>query len=70
MNELMQWIAIQWASERRMQFNHAVNSFNKHFLGLIREGCNEVEAIKRWVGYVQEQALIVAKEYILVHYLH
>ncbi len=61
MNELMQWIAVQWASDRGMQFNHAVNSFNKHVVGLINQGYEQVEAIKWWVGHVQEQALVVAK---------
>ena len=44
-DELVQWMGVQWAAKQGMQHNHATNSFNKHIPAIIQEGYIEVDAI-------------------------
>ena len=55
-DELIQWMVLQWALRLGMQHNHALNSFNKHIPAIILEGYTEVDALKLWMQHVQQQA--------------
>ena len=55
-DELIQWMAVQWAVKQGMQHNHALNSFHKHIPAIIQEGYTEVDAIGLWMEHVQQQA--------------
>lgn len=56
-DELVQWMALQWALRSGMQHNHALNSFNKHVLRMIAQGYTEVDAIGLWMQHVQQQSI-------------
>ncbi len=55
-DELVQWMGVQWAVKQGMQHNHATNSFNKHIPAIILEGYTEADAIGLWMQHVQQQA--------------
>ncbi|MBO3463099.1 ATP-binding protein [Aetokthonos hydrillicola Thurmond2011] len=55
-DELVQWMAVQWAAKQGMQHNHAANSFNKHVGAMVQQGYEEIEAIQAWMQHVQQQA--------------
>jgi len=53
-DELVQWMAVQWASKQGMlQVDHVSNSFLKHVPNMISEGYEEIEAIKHWMQNLQ-----------------
>ncbi len=55
-DELVQWMGVQWAVKQGVQHNHAENSFRKHIPAIILEGYTEVDAIGLWMEHVQQQA--------------
>ena len=61
-DELVQWMAVQWAAKQGMQHNHATNSFNKHLPAMTAQGYEELEAFKQWMNHVQQQQAIEHKE--------
>ncbi len=54
-DELVQWMGVQWAAKQGMEYNHATNSFNKHVGAIMLEGYSEVDAIGLWMEHVVEQ---------------
>ena len=55
-DELIQWMGVQWAAKQGMQHNHALNSLKAHIPAIILEGYTEVDAIGLWMEHVQQQA--------------
>ncbi|MDF5716483.1 MAG: hypothetical protein PUP93_22065 [Rhizonema sp. NSF051] len=55
-DELIQWMVVQWAAKQGMQHNDVLNSFLKHVPAIIQEGYSEVDALKLWMEHVQQQA--------------
>ncbi len=54
-DELVQWMALQWAAKQGMQHNHALNTFNKYVPTMISQGYTEVDAIGLWMQHIQQQ---------------
>ena len=55
-DELIQWMVVQWAAKQCMQHNDILNSFLKHVPAIMLEGYTEVDAIGLWMEHVQQQA--------------
>ena len=62
-SELVQWMAVQWASAQGMHSNHITNSFTKHVPAMAAQGYSEVEAIQVWMNHVQQQREVKAVEH-------
>ena len=54
-DELVQWMALQWAEKQGMQHNHATDTFNKYVPTMISQGYTEVDAIGLWMQHIQQQ---------------
>lgn len=60
-DELVQWMALQWALRQGIQHNHAQNSFLEHVGVMVQQDCcEEVDAIQAWMQHVAEQPAVAA----------
>ncbi|MEH1780867.1 MAG: hypothetical protein V7L26_17490 [Nostoc sp.] len=56
-DELIKTMCLAWASDKIDHPAHAQNSYVKHVTGVVAQGYQELEAIKKWMQHIQSAML-------------